>query len=277
MHAETLFQRAKTALEQANMALKAEKYDQALQLAAQAETSARDAFAIAEVADKQRLEKEAREEKMAQAKDAIFKAEEAINREAGTQVPILTPGLYRQAKATLADAQKALADENYQRAITSGKQSLALMTQAIEKAPKIEAADTRILNAAKAIPDAETAQTEKGITIRFSGNLFGQKAMEISPKYVPMLGQLAEIIKEFADYKVRLEGHSDSVGDADANLTLTEKRAKAFMKYLSEKCGVPAERMTAVGLGESQPITDNVNQAGRDKNRRIDTIILTRE
>ena len=61
------------------------------------------------------------------------------------------------------------------------------------------------------------------------------------------------------------------------NLRLTQKRADAFKKYLAEKCGVPLERMTAIGLGEDHPIADNNFQVGRDKNRRIDTILLTRE
>ena len=276
-HAEAPFQRAKSTLEEANTALQGEQYEQALRLAAQAGTSAREAYAIAEVAEKQRLEREAREEKIAHAKDAIFKAEEGVNREARTQVPILMPGTYEQAKASLANAKSALADGNYERAITLAEQSAALITQAIEKSQKIETIETRILNAAKAIPDAETERNPKGILIRFSGNLFAPGASEITPKYFPMLGQLAEIIKTYADYKVRIEGHSDSSGDSDTNLRLTEKRANGFMKYLSQKCGVPASRMTAVGLGESHPIANDNTPAGRDKNRRIDTLILTRE
>ena len=68
-----------------------------------------------------------------------------------------------------------------------------------------------------------------------------------------------------------------AVGEREVNLRITQRRADAFMKYLAEKCDVPRERMMAIGLGEDHPIADNRLQAGRDKNRRIDTILLTRE
>ena len=276
-YAASLFQRAKTTRDQANMALKKEQYDQALRLAAQAESSARDAYAIAEVADRKHREKEALEEQAAQAKDAIFKAEEVLNRVASMASPTVGPQHYEQAKSLLADAQQALANENYSRAIETGRQSAVQLTVAIERAKQIEVIETEILNHANAIPGVETNQTKKGVLIRFSGQLFEQGSSEINPKSFPMISQLAEVIKAFADYDVRIEGHSDSIGDADVNLKLTKKRANVFTKYLAGKCSVPPGRMTSIGLGENYPIADNRSKAGRGKNRRIDTIILTRE
>ncbi|MCZ6678897.1 MAG: OmpA family protein [Candidatus Poribacteria bacterium] len=276
-HAETAFQRAQTAIEQANMALKTAKYDQAVRLAAQAESSARDAYDTAEIVERERRAKEALEEQIAQAKDVIFKLEEGLNREGSAMASALSPEGYEQAKALFAEAKQALTSENYARAITVGRQSLEYLTAATEKAEQIDAVETQILNAAKAIPGAKTERTEKGLSIRLSGALFQQGSSQINPKLFPTIGQLAEVIKTFPDYNVRIEGHSDSIGAADANLKLTEKRANGFMKYLTEKCSVPVERMTAVGLGEKYPIADNRFKAGRDQNRRIDTIILTRE
>ncbi len=276
-HAEALFQRAVTTLEQANMALKREAYDQALQLAARAESSARDAFATAEVVEREHRAKEAKEEQIAQAKDTIFKAEEALNQETSATVTTFSPKLYEQAKTLFADAKQALANENYTRAISDGQLSYRRLESAIGKARRIEAIETQILDAAKAISGAETDQTAKGVLIRFSGELFKSGSSEINLKFLPQICQLAEVIKAYLDYKVRIEGHSDSSGETDANLRLTAKRANTFTKYLAEKCDVPAKRMTPVGLGEGYPIVDNRSKAGQDKNRRIDTIILTRE
>ena len=275
-HAAELFQRALTNFEGASMALKREQYDRALRLAAQAESSAHDAFTTAEPIEQERLAKEALEEQIAQAKDAAFRAEEALNQQALTATTLI-PALYERAKTLLADAKQAIADENYAHAITVGRQSYEHLMAAIEKGKEVEVVETRILEAATAVPDAETGQTEKGALIRFSGDLFQQGSSEINPKFFPKIGQLAEVIKTFTDYKVRIEGHSDSSGGTAVNLRLTQKRADAFMKYLTEKCGVPLERMTAIGLGEDQPIADNNFQVGRDRNRRIDTIFLTRE
>lgn len=274
-HAAELFQRAITSLEGANMALTREQYDKALQLAAQAESSANDAFTIAEPIEQERSAKEALEEQIAQAKDVVFRAEEALNQPSLPTTFI--PALHEQAKTRLADAKQAIADENYAHAIEAGQQSYEQLMAAIEKGKEAEAVETQILEAATAVSDAETDRTEKGALIRFSGDLFQQGSSGINPKFFPKISQLAEVLKTFADYNVRIEGHSDSSGGTDVNLRLTKRRADAFMKYLAEECGVPMERMTAIGLGGDQPIADNSSQAGRDKNRRIDTILLTRE
>lgn len=276
-HAAELFQRAVTSLESANMALTREQYDRALQLAAQAESSANDAFTIAEPIERERLAKEALEEQIAQAKDAIFRAEEALNQQASAASTTLIPVLQEQAKTLLADAKQAIADENYALAIEAGRQSYEHLMAAVEKGKEVEAVETQILEAATAVPDAETGRSEKGALIRFSGDLFQQGSSAINPTFFPKIGKLAEVLKMFADYKVRIEGHSDSSGGTAVNLRLTQRRADAFMKYLAEKCGVPPERMTALGLGEDQPIADNNFQEGRDRNRRIDTILLTKE
>jgi outer membrane protein OmpA-like peptidoglycan-associated protein len=275
-HAPELFQRAVTSLEGANMALTRGQYDRALQLAAQAESSAYDAFTIAEPIERERLAKEALEEQIAQAKDVIFRVEEALDRNPTTATTLI-PAYHEKAKMLLADAKQALAEENYARAIDLGQQGYDHIVAAIERGKEIEAVETQILEAATTVPDAETSRTEKGALIRFSGDLFQQGSSEINPKFFPKIGQLAEILKMFADYNVRIEGHSDSSGGTAVNLRITQRRADAFMKYLAEKCDVPRERMMAIGLGEDHPIADNSLQVGRDKNRRIDTILLTRE
>ncbi len=275
-HAAELFQRAITSLESANMALAGEQYDRALQLAAQAESSAHDAFTTAEPIEREHLAQEALEEQIAQAKDTVFRAEEVLNQQASAATTPI-PVLHEQAKTLLAEAKQAIAEENYDHAIKAGRQSYDHLMTAIEKGKEIEAVETQILEAATAVPDAETGRTEKGALIRFSGDLFQQGSSKINPKFFPKIGQLAEVLKTFADYKVRIEGHSDSSGGTDVNLRLTQRRADTFMKYLAEECGVPLERMTAVGLGEDHPIADNNSQVGRDRNRRIDTILLTRE
>jgi outer membrane protein OmpA-like peptidoglycan-associated protein len=275
-HAPELFQRAITSLESANIALTREQYNRALQLAAQAESSGNDAFTTAEPIERKRLAKEALEEQIAQAKDAVFRAKEALNQKASIAKTLL-PSLHEQAKTLLADAKQAIADENYDHAIEAGRQSYEHLMTAIERGKEVEAIENQILDAATAVPDVDTARSEKGALIRFSGALFQQGSSAINPTFFPKIRQLAEVFKTFADYNVRIEGHSDSSGGTEVNLRLTQRRADAFMKYLTEECGIPLERLIAVGLGEDHPIADNTSQVGRAKNRRIDTILLTRE
>jgi OmpA-OmpF porin, OOP family len=66
-----------------------------------------------------------------------------------------------------------------------------------------------------------------------------------------------------------IEGHTDNVGAAALNLALSEKRAQAVQAYLVSQ-GVPAANLSATGLGDTQPKSDNATEAGRSANRRMD-------
>ncbi len=277
VHAESLFQRAMSALEQADVALKKEQYSQVLEKAEQAENLARQAYEAAEVIDRQRREQEALEEQIAQAKDAIFKAEEGIEGESKTDLPRLAPELFERANALLTEAKKTLSGENYGSAISFAKQSLEVLGEARGNAKKVEVAENRIIEAAGTISNAEVEKSQRGILIRLSGNLFDSGKAKLNTESLPRLKQLGEVINDFPDYEVRIEGHSDSSGGEEANLKLTEKRANAFKKYLVEQCGAPEERLTTVGFGETAPIVTEIDPSSKAKNRRIDTIILTRQ
>ena len=91
----------------------------------------------------------------------------------------------------------------------------------------------------------------------------------IKPKSFPLLDQIANIFIENSDYIIEVQGHTDNTGKAEANKTLSDKRAHAVMDYMIKK-GVAADRMTAVGYGQEQPIADNNTKAGRAKNRRVE-------
>jgi OOP family OmpA-OmpF porin len=82
-----------------------------------------------------------------------------------------------------------------------------------------------------------------------------------------------EIVQVFKDnpqvIKVSIEGNTDSDGADAYNMTLSDKRAKAVMKYLVDK-GVAADRLTAVGYGETKPIASNDTEEGKAKNRRVE-------
>jgi OOP family OmpA-OmpF porin len=65
-----------------------------------------------------------------------------------------------------------------------------------------------------------------------------------------------------------VEGHTDSVGNDDYNQKLSQRRADAVRKYLVDK-GIAGARLTATGLGETQPVADNGTADGRAQNRRV--------
>jgi OmpA-OmpF porin, OOP family len=74
--------------------------------------------------------------------------------------------------------------------------------------------------------------------------------------------------------QMRIEGHTDNVGDANTNLQLSGQRALAVKKVLTDR-GVPATRLVAVGFGDKKPIGDNATAEGRAKNQRIDFRVAT--
>ena len=91
-----------------------------------------------------------------------------------------------------------------------------------------------------------------------------------------MLDQVALVIKGHTEFRIRIEGHTDSQGKADHNLKLSQERADSVRTYLIKKAIAP-ERLISVGYGSSVPIADNKTAAGREANRRVEFHIMEEE
>lgn len=87
-----------------------------------------------------------------------------------------------------------------------------------------------------------------------------------------ILDNIVEIMKMNPAYKITINGHTDNVGKPESNLILSQKRADAVKKYMTDK-GVSGDRMTAVGHGDTMPVADNTTPAGRTQNRRVEFIV----
>jgi outer membrane protein OmpA-like peptidoglycan-associated protein len=84
------------------------------------------------------------------------------------------------------------------------------------------------------------------------------------------LENLASLVKKYPRFLVQVEGHTDNVGNKQANLSLSQKRAQAVVAWEIKSGGVPAKQLKAKGFGDSKPIADNKSEDGRSKNRRVD-------
>jgi outer membrane protein OmpA-like peptidoglycan-associated protein len=92
-----------------------------------------------------------------------------------------------------------------------------------------------------------------------------------------LLDEIATVILEHREIKrIRVEGHTDDVGNDLTNLKLSQARAEAVVRYLVSK-GVAAERLDAAGFGEMRPIAPNTSDEGRSQNRRVEFIIVDRD
>ncbi|HSA59017.1 MAG TPA: OmpA family protein [bacterium] len=92
---------------------------------------------------------------------------------------------------------------------------------------------------------------------------------EIKPSSYPVIDEIIRTIQSKNVVAVRVEGHTDSYGTDAYNQKLSERRANAVMNYLTSH-GIPAEKASAVGMGESKPVADNATKAGRAENRRVE-------
>lgn len=90
------------------------------------------------------------------------------------------------------------------------------------------------------------------------------------------VAEIAERLVGCPDATVTVAGHTDSVGDADANLALSVQRARTVEEALVDG-GVPEDRVEAVGLGEAEPVASNSTAAGRAANRRVEITVATGE
>jgi cytochrome c oxidase subunit II len=96
----------------------------------------------------------------------------------------------------------------------------------------------------------------------------GSSALTADSKYE--LDALVDILtKKYPTMNIGIDGHTDNVGDAAANQTLSVQRAESVVKYLTDR-GISAARLRAAGYGDTQPTADNAKPDGRRKNRRVE-------
>src|SRR5580692_11838339 len=104
---------------------------------------------------------------------------------------------------------------------------------------------------------------------------FGFNRDILTPKAKEALDQLAGNIASTKGYIIALEGGTDSVGPADYNYDLSQRRANSVIQYLATKYNVPAHKIYVIGLGKDKPVEDNKTKAGRADNRRVDVRLMT--
>ena len=91
----------------------------------------------------------------------------------------------------------------------------------------------------------------------------------IQPGFYSTLNSVALVLRKFDKTLVDVYGHTDSTGDDQYNLDLSQQRASSVANYLGAQ-GVDPRRFAVIGLGETQPIASNATEAGRAQNRRVE-------
>jgi outer membrane protein OmpA-like peptidoglycan-associated protein len=118
-----------------------------------------------------------------------------------------------------------------------------------------------------------TAEEQEIINTVFKNLQFETGKAIIRPVSFTSLDALADLMKKKPEFKLLIEGHTDNVGGAAMNLSLSKKRAKAAKDYLVAK-GVEASRITDKGYGLTKPVSTNKTAEGREQNRRVEFTIV---
>ena len=106
------------------------------------------------------------------------------------------------------------------------------------------------------------------------GILFASGSDEIRAESTPTLKEIGTMLKDHADLKVSIEGHTDNVGEDAANQDLSKRRAASVKAYLMEKYAIEESRLQSQGFGETKPVGSNDTPEGRQNNRRVELVKL---
>ncbi len=165
-----------------------------------------------------------------------------------------------QAGIQAVQAQAAAVD---QKAIAAGNDADKAQLSANNATQRVDVLTNAVVNLDNYRPVVETA-----VHFGFNRDNLTQEAKEA-------IDQLASSVATTKGYIITVEGATDSVGSADYNYDLSQRRANAVIQYLAAEKSVPAYKIYLIGLGKDKPVDSNKTADGRAKNRRVDIRLMT--
>ena len=124
------------------------------------------------------------------------------------------------------------------------------------------------------IPEAEVFTGERDIRVLFSTlMMFRKNSYELSESHRRQLSDFQSIFLKYPDTRLVIEGHTDDSGEGTINMNLSQKRADAVLAELL-RMGTPTDRMTVRGFGETQSRYPNDSETNRQRNRRVELVII---
>jgi OmpA-OmpF porin, OOP family len=115
--------------------------------------------------------------------------------------------------------------------------------------------------------------TPKGETVVLNHLIFAQGKADLDPKSYPELDEVVQMLKENPAMEIRLEGHTDNVGNPKKNMELSQNRVEAVKKYMVSK-GISKGRIETKAFGGSQPLKNEQTPEAKALNRRVEMRIL---
>lgn len=129
----------------------------------------------------------------------------------------------------------------------------------------------------KVLGDAEVRREGEGIIVNFKEKvLFSFNSADLGNNAQNNLDKLVEILNRYPETNIQVIGHTDAVGSDSYNQTLSERRAASVINYLRTH-NISSGRLTAKGMGETDPVATNDTDEGRSLNRRVEFVITANE
>lgn len=176
--------------------------------------------------------------------------------------------------ARTAEAEAAKAQANASKSEAEQALAVAQMQQqaAARARAETETAQAQTEALRRQMEDLQAKQTDRGLVMTLGDVLFATGKADLKAGSQDRLGKLVAFLGNYTDRTVIIEGHTDSVGSDESNQALSQRRADSVRAYLLAQ-GIAANRVTAVGKGESLPVADDSKSAGRQQNRRVEIVI----
>ncbi len=133
--------------------------------------------------------------------------------------------------------------------------------------------DQVITNKDFTLDNIQVSSVEANASLVLNNIFFDFDKAILKPESFPELNRIITVMKEKSGMQINITGHTDAMGPEKYNLTLSEKRAKSVVSYLTDK-GVEQNRISVLFFGESKPIATNDSVDGRKRNRRVEFTIL---
>jgi outer membrane protein OmpA-like peptidoglycan-associated protein len=222
---------------------------------------AENARAQAEQARAQAEQAKAEAERMKQEAEAAAQQAAAAAQEAARQKEEA-----EKAKAEAVAQQQVLAAET-DKARAAAAQSENLRQQAEKEKQDLRARLLQQLNSILA-----TRDSARGLIANMSDVLFRSGRYELLPGARERLAKVSGIVLAYPTLHLEVEGHTDSVGTDEYNLSLSERRAEAVRDYFVQQ-GVSSKSVEARGFGKTEPIASNDTAEGRQQNRRVELVL----
>src|SRR5580658_580930 len=160
-------------------------------------------------------------------------------------------------------AVQAKAAEVDQKALAAGSEADKAQLSANSATQRVDVLTNAVVNLDNYRPVVETA-----VHFGFNRDNLTKEAKEA-------IDQLAASVATTKGYIITVEGATDSVGSAEYNYDLSQRRADAVIQYLAAEKSVPAYKIYLIGLGKDKPVESNKTADGRAKNRRVDIRLMT--